>query len=135
MRTSRPEIPSQNALDGESWRAFLSEIVRDDPAEGARIAGYPLSASDSRQVRRWRAEGVQPSLWSADSFLIRHGQHIEFFFAFAEQLGRSPWARGRPPAWHEESWDEGPASRRARKPGPKSRSGRPVTKRDKAVAA
>ena len=99
--------PSKNALDGDSWRAFLAEIIKRDPQglERTSCNRRPLADSDIRQLNRWTNEGVLPSIWSADGFLTRHGIHLDQFFIFAERRGSSGWARGQAPAWHQEDWD------------------------------
>jgi hypothetical protein len=95
---------SRNALDGPAWRSFLDSIVIDDQLQGSSIAGQRLSDPERRQFHRWRREQALPSIWSADRFLTAHGIHLEVFFTYAEVIGRSPWALGWVPAWHEEDW-------------------------------
>jgi hypothetical protein len=95
---------SRNALDGPAWRSFLDGIVTNDSLKGSSIAGQPLSEPERRQLHRWRREQALPSIWSADRFLTAHGIHLDAFFAYAEAIGRSPWALGWVPAWHEEDW-------------------------------
>lgn len=100
------ETHSRNALDGPAWRAYLTRIIEQNRLAGTSIGGRPLIDADRRQLHRWQHERALPSIWTTDSFLIRYGLHLDFFFAFAEQLGRSPWAHGKPPAWHEEDWTD-----------------------------
>jgi hypothetical protein len=99
------DTPSRDALAGPSWAAYLATLIARDAETGATCIGHQrLSVADARQAARWLREGVRPSFWTADAFLIRYRLHIDLFFAFASERGDSPWAHGNPPAWHEADW-------------------------------
>jgi hypothetical protein len=106
-RSSGVDQQRINDLHGESWRAFLRPyFVRGAPGQGCRFNGMRLRCeSDYRTLYRWLREGVCPTLWGADTFLTRHGLHIDLYFAWCRQTGRESWRLGHPPAWHEEEID------------------------------
>lgn len=98
----------KNDLNGELFAQFLdSRVVAVRAPSGALVHilnGTSVSQQDARNVYAWRREGRNPSLWRADRFLIDYGLHLNDFFSWCERQGESPWARGKPPAWHEKEF-------------------------------
>lgn len=91
--------PKPDQLAGVSWIAFLESITELREEDPRLVAGEQLDDTRSRAYYRWTQEGVQPSLFSADSFLTAIGLHIDNFFEWCEANGFEPWACGRPPEW------------------------------------
>lgn len=92
-----------NDLAIESWSQFLfSQILSQPETHAARRAnGRPIQESDQRSIYRWLKEGNCPSIWTADTFLIRYGAHLDEYFLFCEQHAVEPWATGHPPYWYQ----------------------------------
>lgn len=85
--------PRQNDVCRSSWVDFLASPT---------VQSCSLSDSKQRAIRRWTKEGVTPSIWTADRFLIGIERHLDDFFFHCHAHGFQAWARGRAPDWHGE---------------------------------
>ena len=97
-----------NDLNGPLFAQFLDSFTKVHRGErGApthTVNQRLVSKHDARTVYAWRREGRNPSLWRADKFLIDYGLHLNDFFSWCEERGESPWAKGKPPEWHEQEF-------------------------------
>lgn len=94
----------RNDLDPDAWAEFIVGLTEVDE-EGRRLVnGIPLDdESQARAYFRWVEERCAATIFSADRWLCAFDVHIDAFFAFCEDRGLTPWARGEEPDWHREA--------------------------------
>lgn len=101
------KAPSGRSFNTITREAFLDFIAMFESQEGDGVRlfnGRQLSETRSRALHRWRVEGASPDIWSADTFLVHIGIHLNEFFDWCERAGIDPWLCGEP-AWHKEEPD------------------------------
>lgn len=89
-------------LYASSWCSWLQTLLSEDDNGGVRVNNQRVSETVTRTLYRWQVEGAVPSLWSADAFAVKHGLHIDAFFAWCESHrlpawpGNAPWFETEP---------------------------------------
>jgi hypothetical protein len=104
-RRGKP-APRQNSLNRDLWLEFLEKGMSRTGGkanEPTLFNGRRLLESHARSLHRWSVEGASPDIFSGDAWTIYFlGRTIDVFFQFCERKGRSPWALGVPPRWHDD---------------------------------
>jgi hypothetical protein len=103
----------RDLLHRRSWLNFLeTQITRsEDPGACLRINGQRITETQRRALHRWQHEGMTPSVYSGDRFLIGVGLHINEYFFHCEIEGLSAWSKDAGSAWHEEALSRGGTGR------------------------
>lgn len=92
--------PRADQLNGSAWQEFLERLTVEREGEPREVAGVVLEDTQARAYFRWMTEGVVPTIFSADRFLVAIDMHIDDYFDYCEGRGVSPWAAGAEPDWH-----------------------------------